>query len=276
MLYFSSPKLNCLEVAISFEKFDPEWNLLRPGLKLDPAHHYPCLTKKVPISLFTGVKCIAKEKVTGMYEVGGWEIKGKGVRRVYRDDRRDLYPKGNFPKGERKRENLTIPSIDISEGQGTPSPHRRWWHRFVGSQDHVLNLMDVIQLPEVAFSKDWAKHLPDINCGSFGAMQLGTYVMCETFGPEHLSNSVATTTRATRQTLLHTEVARAFRQLSILASRDADTAEDAYFNLHPHTEMPAGSFYVFLQQNKRTVGLLPTFPGRAEVDYVDLKFGKER
>ncbi|KAJ7683830.1 hypothetical protein B0H17DRAFT_1137454 [Mycena rosella] len=100
-----------------------------------------------------------------------------------------------------------------------------------------------------------------------------TYLMRETFGPEHLSNSVATTT--TRQTSLPTEVARVFRQLSTLASRDADTAEDAYFNLRPHIEKAGGSFYMFLQQNERMVGLLSTFLGRTEVDYVDLKFGKE-
>ncbi|KAJ7672026.1 hypothetical protein B0H17DRAFT_1141312 [Mycena rosella] len=50
---------------------------------------------------------------------------------------------------------------------------------------------------------------------------------------------------------------------SALAMHDADAAEDAYFNLQPHIENP-GSVYVFLQQNKRVIGLLPTYPAGTE------------
>ncbi|KAJ7659907.1 hypothetical protein B0H17DRAFT_1145207 [Mycena rosella] len=54
---------------------------------------------------------------------------------------------------------------------------------------------------------------------------------------------------------------------------DADAAEDAYLNLQPHIEKP-GSVYVFLQQNKRVIGLLPTHPAGTEADCVDLKVDK--
>ncbi|KAJ7693135.1 hypothetical protein B0H17DRAFT_1132609 [Mycena rosella] len=56
---------------------------------------------------------------------------------------------------------------------------------------------------------------------------------------------------------------------STLASPDADTAEDAHFNMQPHIEKLG--VYVFLQQHTRIVGVLPTYTGGMEVDCVDLK-----
>ncbi|KAJ7614583.1 hypothetical protein B0H17DRAFT_1152973 [Mycena rosella] len=76
-----------------------------------------------------------------------------------------------------------------------------------------------------------------------------------------------------RQTSLHAEVARDFRLLSGLASRDADAAEDTYLNLQPHIEKP-GNVYVFLQQNEGLIGLLPNHQPGTAVDCVDLKVGK--
>ncbi|KAJ7679932.1 hypothetical protein B0H17DRAFT_1138838 [Mycena rosella] len=66
----------------------------------------------------------------------------------------------------------------------------------------------------------------------------------------------------------------------MLASRDADAAEDAYLNLQLHIDTP-GSVYVFLQLNERIIGLLPMYPAGTEVDCIDLKsvlftFGFER
>ncbi|KAJ7671719.1 hypothetical protein B0H17DRAFT_1141491 [Mycena rosella] len=63
--------------------------------------------------------------------------------------------------------------------------------------------------------------------------------------------------RAGQQTSSPTEIARTFRQLSTLASRDAEAAEEAYLNLQPHLEERGGSVYVFLQQNEAVIGLLP-------------------
>ncbi|KAJ7607465.1 hypothetical protein B0H17DRAFT_1153938, partial [Mycena rosella] len=60
-----------------------------------------------------------------------------------------------------------------------------------------------------------------------------------------------------QQTSSPTEIARTFRQLSTLASRDAEAAEEAYLNLQPHLEERGGSVYVFLQQNEAVIGLLP-------------------
>ncbi|KAJ7083166.1 hypothetical protein B0H15DRAFT_932493 [Mycena belliarum] len=69
-------------------------------------------------------------------------------------------------------------------------------------------------------------------------------------------------------------VLEVLKQLRTLAGRDPLDAAEAYLNLRPYLEPPAGNVYVFLQLNEAIVQWIPHAPLGLEIDTLDLKVGK--